>query len=354
MPDVRWFPKRENTASRIVQSLVSGKPSPWLTNGVRTAFTGDVALARNTVTAGAQVAEVALTDAALNADAATLARMRTQLERSLAGVGVLQVKLTAGGRDLNAGPPRSPRPAVDSRPLVLTDKGFGFLSGSELAPVTGVSAELASFPQPIAAISAATGGQRVAVQTTDGVVYAVADGKVDEIDNRPGLIAPVLDPFGFIWTLPQQAPRAIIAWSTVSPPRRSRAAGRVRSLRDRDEPGRIPARDGGHRRRADQDRGRRGDARRPGSADRDRRAERARLAARRGDRHGLAGRHDGRGAHSGRQQHGAAGAARRRPATTSSVPDTTRTVAPASPTANIRLLGGDGVLRVRSGRTGRS
>lgn len=213
VPDVRWFPKRENTASRIVQSLVSGKPSAWLVNGVRTAFTGDVGLARNTVTPDSQIAEVALTNAALSADQTTLSRMRTQLERSLAGVGVLQVKLTADGRDLNANAASVSSTSVDPRPLVLTDKGFGFLSNGELAPVSGVSTELTSFPKPIAVISAASGGQRVAVQASDGVVYAVADGKVDEIDGRPGLVAPVLDPFGFIWTVPQQTPGALTAWS---------------------------------------------------------------------------------------------------------------------------------------------
>jgi hypothetical protein len=219
VPDVRWFPKRENTASRIVQSLVSGKPSAWLVNGVHTAFTGDVALARNTVTPDAQVAEVALTDAALSADQATLARMRTQLERSLAGVGVLQVKITVGGRDLNAGSAPAASTTVDSRPLVLTDKGFGFLSDGGIAPVAGVSAELAAFPKPILAIRAASGAQRVAVQSADGVVYAVADGKVDEFDGRSGLVSPALDPFGYIWTVPQQSPQSIIAWSTSVAPR---------------------------------------------------------------------------------------------------------------------------------------
>jgi len=217
VPDVRWFPKRENTASRIVQSLVSGKPSPWLAGAVRTAFTGDIALGRDSVTLDSQTAEVALTDAALGADPVTLSRMRTQLERSLSslsGVGVLQVKLTVSGRDLDAGAASAAPTAVDSRPLVLTDKGFGYLSGGDIVPIPGVSPELAAFPQPITAISAATGAQRVAVQGANGAVYTVTDGKVDQIDGRSGLIPPTLDPFGYIWTVPQQSPAAVLAWST--------------------------------------------------------------------------------------------------------------------------------------------
>ncbi|MBS1674191.1 MAG: hypothetical protein JSS74_09530 [Actinobacteria bacterium] len=217
VPDVRWFPKRENTVSRIVQSLVSGKPSPWLAGAVRTAFTGDIALARNTVTPDAQVAEVALTDAAGAADPVSLSRMRTQLEHSLEGI-VTQVKLTVAGRDLNAGLASAASTTVDSRPLVLTDKGFGYLANGELDPVTGVSAELGKLNRPIASISAASQGQRVAVQTGDGIVYGISDGKTDEIDGRPDLITPTLDPFGYIWTVPRGTPGSMIAWSTAVTP----------------------------------------------------------------------------------------------------------------------------------------
>lgn len=216
VPDVRWFPKRENTASRIVQSLISGKPSPWLTGAVRTAFTGDIALGRNAVTLDSQIAEVALNDAAGKEDPVTLARMRTQLERSLSslsGVGILQVKLTVAGRDLNAGSATATPTTVDPRPLVLTDKGFGYLAGGELTPIAGVSTPLENFPEQITAIRAATGGQRVAVQGASGVVYAVTDGRTDEIDGRPALIAPALDPFGYIWTVPRNSPSSILAWS---------------------------------------------------------------------------------------------------------------------------------------------
>ena len=216
VPDVRWFPKRENTASRIVQSLIGGKPSPWLANGVRTAFTGDVALARNTVTPESQVAEVALNDAALSENSVTLSRMRTQLEHSLSGLGVLQVKITIAGRDTNAGTASVAPTTVDTRPLVLTDKGFGFLSNGEIVPVPGVSTQIEDFPQAITAMSAASGAQRVAVQGGDGTVYAVAGGKTDQIDARPGLIAPTLDPFGYIWTVPAQSPASISAWPAAS------------------------------------------------------------------------------------------------------------------------------------------
>ncbi|MGN8024927.1 LpqB family beta-propeller domain-containing protein [Microbacterium sp. 22242] len=352
VPDVRWFPKRENTASRIVQSLVSGKPSPWLANGVRTAFTGDVALARSTVTADAQVAEVALTDAALNADASTLARMRTQLERSLSGVGVLQVKLTAGGRDLNAGSASVAPTGVDTRPLVLTDKGFGFLANGAIAPVPGVSSELTSLQKPITAIRAASGAQRVAIQTGDGTVYAVADGRISEVDGRPGLLAPALDPFGFIWTVPQQAPRSIIAWSTgVSPtpidgPQDASDISAVAMSRDGSRLAMAVTAAGQSRVEV-------------AAVTRDDRGaptgigQQSVIAWPPGAVSDITWLDDttvgvltADGSHSVLLEQPVGG-----PATTVEVPDGTRTVAASSPTSNIRLLGGDGTLRVRNVQT---
>ncbi|UJP11452.1 hypothetical protein L2X99_08095 [Microbacterium sp. KUDC0406] len=85
VPDVRWYPRRPSTATTLTQQLVSGEPTPWLAPGVRSAFTDEVGLARGAVVIDqSQVAEVDLTRSALNLDATTLARMRTQLEATLA------------------------------------------------------------------------------------------------------------------------------------------------------------------------------------------------------------------------------------------------------------------------------
>src|SRR5690606_9589684 len=89
VPDVRWFPRRTAMATSVTRALLSGQPSPWLAPAVRSAFTEDVALAGDAVLVDAsQVASVSLTRTALSASSTELARMRTQLESSLAGAGV--------------------------------------------------------------------------------------------------------------------------------------------------------------------------------------------------------------------------------------------------------------------------
>jgi hypothetical protein len=279
VPDVRWFPKRENTASRIVQSLVGGKPSPWLVNGVRTAFTGDIALARNTVTPESQVAEIVLTDAALSVDPVALSRMRTQLERSLIGVGVQQVRITIAGRDTNAGSAAAASTTVDSRPLVLTEKGFGFLAGGELAPIGGVSAQVEAFPHPSAA-------RRGAGRRWRGVRDRRRQDRPDRRPRRPdradpGSVRLHLDGSG----AGAGVDLRVVHVGDSAADRRS--AGRHAGHLVRGEQGRRAPRDGRCRGRAVPDRGLRDHARRPRRPYRPGPRQRDRLAHRR-RRHRLA------------------------------------------------------------------
>lgn len=213
VPDVRWFPKRKNTPARIVQALAVGEPSSWLDGSVRTVFSGDIELGSDAVPVEAQIAVVDLGPAAATADPLLLARTRTQLERSLAGTGVLEVRLSVGGRPLEAGVVSVESTAVDSRPLVLANGKFGFLVGGEVVSVPGLSVEIGGFGQPVSAVVSDVAEGHAAVQAANGTIYSVAEGRVDEIDSRPGLIAPAMDPLGFTWTVPATNPGGLTAWT---------------------------------------------------------------------------------------------------------------------------------------------
>lgn len=352
VPDVRWFPKRKNTATRIAQALISGKPAPWLAGSVRTAFSGDIALARDAVTVDSQVADVALTAAAFTADPKTLARMRTQLEQSLAAVGVLQVRLTVNGRDLETSGATVASTAVDARPLVLTDAGFGYLSGGDVQAVPGISAQLADFPQQVRSIEASGAADRLVVQAEDGGVYAIADGRVDELDPRPGLVRPALDPFGYVWSVPGNAPGALQVTSTAVVPHPmpglgdATAVGRIAMSRDG---GRLAAVvSAGSQTRVEvlgvarDDKGEPTGLGQPSS-----------IAWPSGSVLDLAWLNDTTlgilvqdGARTVLLEQPIGG-----PARTTDVASTARSVAAANPTTNVRLLGTGGILWVRSGPT---
>jgi hypothetical protein len=52
----------------------------------------------------------------------------------------------------------------------------------------------------------------MAVQSSGGTIHLVEDGTEPLLlDSRPGLIAPSLDPSGFTWTVPADAPGSLLA-----------------------------------------------------------------------------------------------------------------------------------------------
>lgn len=215
VPDVRWFPRRPAMATSIARALISGKPSEWLAPAVRSAFTEDVSLAGDAVTVdSSQVATVALSRTALSASQTDLSRMRTQLEESLAGAGVADVRFTVDGAPLEAGLVPVEENVVDPGVLVLNDETFGrILSGDTVEPVGGLTGQIAKLTHPLTAVDVSLDATLAAVQLHDGSVAALTSGEQKALDGRPDLLAPSLDPFGFIWTVPDDAPASLIAWS---------------------------------------------------------------------------------------------------------------------------------------------
>lgn len=210
VPDERWFPKSYATTS-IASALVDGSPSPWLAGSVATAFTDDARLAQPSVPQSARVAEVTLQEGARALDQETLNRMQTQLKTSLAGAGIVDVDMMLADDqvlDAQLVPVRSTR--VDSRPLVRTPDAFGFASGGTIEEIEGLSPAIAE----LAAVDIEVTADRdaAAVRDENGVVWSVlSSGAATRIDTRAGLVAPSIDQFGYIWTVPAAGPTAVLA-----------------------------------------------------------------------------------------------------------------------------------------------
>lgn len=213
VPDIRWFPRRQSPATTVTQALVAGTPAEWLDPAVQTAFPADVQLAQDAVLITAQVAEVSLTRPAAGLDRTTLARMRTQLQATLraAGVNVTQVRFSVDGRALDAGVVELADSTPDPGTLVLKDGVFGRIVGDEIASIPAISPQIQSVPQPIEAIDVAADDASAALQLDDGHVYLVGKSSRDELDARPGLVQPSLDPYGYVWSVPAGAPQAVQA-----------------------------------------------------------------------------------------------------------------------------------------------
>ena len=193
--------------------------------------------------------------------------MQAQLTASLRTVGVSSVAMSAGATPLDVEPASTRSTRVNTLPLVLTAEGFGFLSGEQLEPIDGLSQAILTV-DPVA-IQVSPDRDFAAVRLASGAVARVeADGDVLEFDTRAGLIDPTVDPFGYAWSVPRDAPSALTAfapgseqipigsaWPEVTPGDRDVALARRHAARRRR---RVRGTDGGvgvgrrprHRRRA--------------------------------------------------------------------------------------------------------
>jgi hypothetical protein len=212
VPDTRFFPTY-NSRTRIADALVNGAPSTLLADSVVTAFPENVDLLPSVPAVGG-VAQAQLSEQALTVDRATLDRMQTQLTTSLATAQVSAVEMLVDGTRLDAQVLTTTDTRVDQRALVLDEDGLGFLVSGDLTPIPGLSpAVVAAEPT---AVEIARDRRSAAVRLEDGTAALVGDdGQVTVVDARAELLAPTIDPFGVVWTVPASQPGAVYA-STAS------------------------------------------------------------------------------------------------------------------------------------------
>ncbi|MEO6826960.1 MAG: GerMN domain-containing protein [Microbacteriaceae bacterium] len=212
VPDLRWFPSRASTATRIVKALLAGA-APWLAKAVVSAFPNGTQLSLDSVPVNASRAQVDLSAEANGADQATMQRMVLQLSKSLIDVtSVSSIEVSIQGNqksveDLAPGSGPITDPPVDIRPLVLRNGQFGLLStnGSDLKQLPGLSAKVAALKPQAVTVSA---DQSAAAVLAAGGVYSVSTAADTPalVDARPGLIPPSLDVYGYLWSVPAALP----------------------------------------------------------------------------------------------------------------------------------------------------
>ncbi|HWR86118.1 MAG TPA: GerMN domain-containing protein [Rhodoglobus sp.] len=210
VPDVRWFAARTTTPTRAVRELIAG-PTEWLAQGVlQTAFPPATELGAEGVDVSGSTATVDLSAQALASSEQDRDWMRQQLAATL---GATDVTITIDGRTLAvpppAGVPALVNPLVENGNLVLGDTGYGIDTGSGITPLPGISAVLADSGAD--ALTLARDRSVAAFRGADGRVgAATATGDAIVLDDRPGLAAPALDPFGLIWSVPVDDAAALI------------------------------------------------------------------------------------------------------------------------------------------------
>lgn len=220
VPDVRWFPATPTSSARVVEALLAGPPELLQQGVVTSAFPESVVLGEDRVETTSNGVVVDLSTEALSTSAQVRDRMRQQL---IATLDTANVELTVGGIPLFVAPTSGNRavvnPFVDNAALVGTDTEFGFDVGSGVVPIDGLSGQVVASGAVAAALT--SDKQSAATLGADGIVRLarVGNDNATLIDNRPGLAAPSIDPFRFIWSAQAASAASLSVFETDGTPR---------------------------------------------------------------------------------------------------------------------------------------
>jgi len=210
VPDLRWFPATRAAAQRIVTELL-GEPVPWLGPGVLfSAFPSG--------TVGEAQYEAPRVDVELSPDVRAESpqaqqRMVQQLEQSLGTLpNVTDVGVTAGGLSVaSSGGVVTPEFRYAVHDLVGGVGGtFGTVAPEGTVTPLAVIGTRADGLQP-QQVSLSRNRLSVAVLGSGGVSLVGSSGSPIPVDGRSGLVAPTIDPHGYVWSVPASNPAGLQA-----------------------------------------------------------------------------------------------------------------------------------------------
>jgi hypothetical protein len=207
VPDLRWFPSRASTATRMVNAILKG-PSPWLANAVTSAIPEGTALSLNSVTVADGVASVDLTAKALMAKSTARRLMKAQIRATLTqlpNVYSIAISVERGPQEIADLPDLVPTIA-STQSVVLRDSELQFLNDGVSTPIAGTAELIARTGATDFAITASQ--DWVALKSASGTyrshigIFGVAP---TIIDSRPGQLAPMFDAQANLWTMTKKA-----------------------------------------------------------------------------------------------------------------------------------------------------
>lgn len=205
VPDVRWFPSRASTSTRLVSALLGG-PSDWLVPAVRSAIPTGTKLSLSTVTVADGIATVDLSAKALEANPDERRMMQVQIRETLIQLNsVYSVNVTVQRSSLEANSwtfPTAQNQVVT--PVAMYQNQLVHLD-SESSTTIGGSKELLS--QLKATDFAMNTEEKTVLLTTSDGVYISALGKIIQepklLAKGTGFLSPILDATGYSWLIPK-------------------------------------------------------------------------------------------------------------------------------------------------------
>ena len=201
VPDVRWFPIRSSSATRMIRAILEG-PADWLGDAVRTAIPEQTSLNIDSVPINDATAEVDLSSEALTANSQMRSLMRAQIDKtltSLAGVSRVEILIDRNPQEIEPITPVQ-LDASPGSPLMLGDRGIYRINGSALIPIAGASTHVLKLkPSSVALFEES---ETLAMVNSEGLHIANLQSTSSTlIDPRQEILTPNFDADGYLWSV---------------------------------------------------------------------------------------------------------------------------------------------------------
>ncbi len=211
VPDLRWFPSRASTATRMMNAMLKG-PSDWLEPAVNSAIPAGTALSLNSVTVADGIASVDLTAKALTAKDEARRQMKAQIRATLTqlpNVYSVAISVERGPQEIVDIPELVP--TVASNQAVVLSKGeLQVINGDSLTPIGGTADLISRTAATDFAITES--GDWVALRGASGTyrsrigLFGTAPTMADA---RAGQLTPMFDDRNYLWTMTKKAGEAV-------------------------------------------------------------------------------------------------------------------------------------------------
>lgn len=203
VPELRWFLVSRTIANRIVDELIAGQ-APLLEAGALLTAVPNGLERIESVEIESGTATVTLSSDILAVSSATQWRILEQLTASLGSLSdVHSAAVVSGGfpADISeVGGTADRFLQVDPIPVGMLAGAFGSIGESEVRPLDEVGTAIDSLRAEAASVS--RDRTTVAVLTPEGVSRVTSEG-AELVAAGTDLIAPTIDPWGYIWTGPE-------------------------------------------------------------------------------------------------------------------------------------------------------
>lgn len=210
VPDLRWFPSRASTATRMMNAMLKG-PSEWLKPAVNSAIPAGTALSLTSVTVADGIASVDLTAKALTAKDLARRQMKAQIRATLTqlpNVYSVAISVERGPQEIVDIPELVPTVA-SNQAVVLSNGELEVINADTLTPIGGTADLVARAGATDFAITEA--GDWLALKGASGV-YRSHIGLFGTApilaDSRAGQLTPMFDDRDYLWTMTKKAGEA--------------------------------------------------------------------------------------------------------------------------------------------------